>query len=89
MRLTFEIQLVILRMTSSAEKLKKAGVVAPSFTHWIAVVNVQPPTLSSATLTTMAGPGEHLAYGGIRNGRPLGWGNTRGSGRRVVVSLRR
>ena len=40
MSLAFEIRLMILGMTGSAKQLKTIGVVAPSFTHRIVVVNV-------------------------------------------------
>ena len=72
MLLLFKVRLVILGMASSAKQLQTTGVVAPSFTHRVAVMNVQAAALSATAFTAMAGPGEHLADSGVRNGGSFG-----------------
>ena len=72
MSLAFEIRLVILGVTSPTQQLQIAGVVTPTLAHRVTMMHVQSPTLATAALAAMAGPGEYLADGGVWNGGSLG-----------------
>ena len=76
MRFLFKVRLMSLSVASSAKEFKTVRVVAPSFTHRIAVMYIQSPTLSPTALAAMAGSGEHLADCGVGDSLSFGLGNT-------------